>query len=49
MSQVKEDTPMFPALPAVAEFPAGVDRRSFLVRSAVIGAAFAMTGCDMSK
>jgi L-serine dehydratase len=31
------------------EIPEGIDRRSFLIRSAVIGAAAVMTGCDMPK
>jgi L-serine dehydratase len=31
------------------EIPEGVDRRSFLVRSAVISAAVVMTGCNMTK
>jgi L-serine dehydratase len=31
------------------EIPEGVDRRTFLMRTAVIGAAVVMTGCDMPK
>jgi L-serine dehydratase len=31
------------------QVPEGTDRRSFLMRSAVIGAAAVMTGCDMSR
>ena len=34
---------------AEMEIPEGVDRRTFLVRSAVIGAAVVMTGCNMTK
>ena len=37
------DDELFPALP-VESIPPGVDRRTFLMRSAVIGAAAAMTG-----
>ena len=44
-----KDTLPFPPLPTEPEVPEGVDRRRFLVRSAVIGAAVVMTGCDMSK
>lgn len=48
MSEREEDSMAVPVtLPG--DVPAGVDRRSFLMRSAVIGAAVAMTGCDMSK
>jgi len=39
-----EDSTEFPALPAETEIPAGIDRRTFLVRNAVIGAAAVMTG-----
>jgi len=39
----------FASTPAEVEIPEGVDRRSFLMRSAVIGAAVVMTGCDMPK
>ena len=33
---------------AITQAPAGVDRRSFLIRSAVGGAAAVMTGCSVS-
>jgi L-serine dehydratase len=35
---------LFPGLPAEPTLPAGVDRRTFLIRNAVIGAAAVMTG-----
>ena len=41
------DDGLFPASPAESAIPAGVDRRSFLMRNAVIGAAAAMTGTDL--
>jgi L-serine dehydratase len=44
----ESDAPLVP-MPAEVEIPEGVDRRSFLMRSAVIGAAVVMTGCDMPK
>jgi L-serine dehydratase len=34
----------FPASPAESTLPSGIDRRSFLIRNAVIGAAAVMTG-----
>ena len=34
----------FPELPANQNFPENIDRRTFLIRNAVIGAAAAMTG-----
>jgi len=49
MSPVTKDTLPFPPSPADVDVPAGTDRRSFLMRSAVIGAAAVMTGCDMPK
>src|SRR6186997_1710623 len=42
-SNPQECTPL-PAVPAETEVPAGIDRRSFLIRNAVIGAAAVMTG-----
>ena len=39
-----EDGTELPAVPAETEIPAGIDRRSFLIRNAVIGAAAVMTG-----
>ena len=38
------DDGLFPASPAESAIPSGVDRRSFLMRNAVIGAAAVMTG-----
>jgi L-serine dehydratase len=35
--------------PDLPEMPAGVDRRSFLMRSAAIGAAAVMTGCSVAE
>ena len=32
-----------------AEIPAGLDRRKFIIRSAVISAAAVMTGCTRSE
>ncbi|HZJ13915.1 MAG TPA: L-serine ammonia-lyase, iron-sulfur-dependent, subunit alpha, partial [Chthoniobacteraceae bacterium] len=37
------DAPLAPDVPAAANLPEGIDRRSFLVRNAVIGAAAVMT------
>ena len=37
------DKPQVPAEPSAAEIPAAIDRRSFLIRNAVIGAAAVMT------
>ena len=34
---------------AATAVPTGIDRRKFLVRSTVIGAAAILTGCDFSK
>src|SRR5215475_13421065 len=42
-SSHKEDD-VFPELPAASDLPENIDRRSFLMRNAVIGAAAAMTG-----
>jgi len=39
-----EDSIGIPATPVETEIPAGIDRRSFLIRNAVIGAAAVMTG-----
>jgi L-serine dehydratase len=39
-----ENSAPLPAVPAETEVPAGIDRRSFLIRNAVIGAAAVMTG-----
>ena len=37
-------SPCLSDVPAPTESPAGIDRRSFLIRNAVIGAAAVMTG-----
>lgn len=44
----RDDNRMTPMFPKEDEIPAGVDRRTFLMRSAVIGAAVAITGVNMS-
>src|SRR5690349_20224843 len=45
-NKVEEDNPLTDALEAIAqEIPHGVDRRRFLMRTAVGGAAAVMTGC----
>jgi L-serine dehydratase len=44
----KNVTPFLP-LPTGTDIPDNVDRRTFLVRTAVIGAAAVMTGCGMPK
>src|SRR5256714_9852482 len=36
--------PLFPELPAESNLPENIDRRTFIIRNAVIGAAAAMTG-----
>ena len=43
------DNALFPPSLTDAAVPEGADRRTFLVRSAVIGAAAVMTGCDVPK
>ena len=43
------DSRRVPPVAAEEHAPEGTDRRSFLMRSAVIGAAAVMTGCDMSR
>ena len=35
---------LFPELPAESDLPENIDRRTFIIRNAVIGAAAAMTG-----
>src|SRR5438067_12884464 len=35
---------LFPELPAESNLPENIDRRTFIIRNAVIGAAAAMTG-----
>jgi L-serine dehydratase len=39
-----KDDGLFPALPAEPAIPSNIDRRAFLIRNAVIGAAAVMTG-----
>ena len=47
---VKDDDrdPLDPS-PLVPEIPTGLDRRKFIMRSAVISAAAVMTGCTRSE
>jgi len=49
MKPNSEDSTLLPILPAEAESSEGVDRRSFLMRSAVISAAMVLTGCERPK
>src|SRR5678815_5826801 len=49
MKPENDDNLMFPALPEGSAIPEGAGRRAFIVRSAVIGAAAVMTGCDVPK
>ena len=44
MSASGHDDKLFPGLPEILNLPPTVDRRSFLIRNAVIGAAAVMTG-----
>jgi L-serine dehydratase len=44
MSTLGRNDELFPTLPAALEVPSHVDRRAFLIRNAVIGAAAVMTG-----
>src|SRR5688572_18377815 len=48
---VKNDDrdPLDPAASLPSEIPAGLDRRKFIIRSAVISAAAVMTGCTRSE
>jgi len=48
MKPEDEDNALFPPSIVNASVPVGADRRSFLVRSAVIGAAAVMTGHEVS-
>ncbi|HEX6749530.1 MAG TPA: L-serine ammonia-lyase [Longimicrobium sp.] len=43
-----DDSDLFDPAPQVAMVPAGLDRRKFLMRSAVISATAVMTGCERS-
>src|SRR6476646_6152622 len=43
-SNPQDDSTPPTILPAETELPAGIDRRSFIIRNAVIGAAAVMTG-----
>jgi L-serine dehydratase len=49
MKPTNDDDALFEAPPVEANLPEGADRRTFLMRSAVIGAAAVMTGCDVPK
>ena len=40
---------LVPLVPEEGQTPEGIDRRSFLMRSAVIGAAVVMTGTEMTS
>ena len=44
MSDSSKDDELVPGLPALSDLPSDVDRRSFLMRNAAIGAAAVMTG-----
>jgi L-serine dehydratase len=44
MTHSGRDDDLFPVLPEPSELPAGIDRRTFLIRNAAIGAAAVMTG-----
>ena len=48
MNPKDDDVTKSPIQPTEVEIPEGVDRRKFLVRSAVIGAAVIMNGTEMS-
>jgi len=49
MKPLTEDNLLSPPFPAEAPVPEGAPRRAFIMRSAVIGAAAVMTGCDVPK
>jgi L-serine dehydratase len=44
MSKSTKDEELFPVLSAISDLPSNIDRRSFLMRNAAIGAAAVMTG-----
>ena len=48
MKKSDKDSGLFPPVLPSTEVPSGVDRRTFLMRSAVVGAAVAITGINMS-
>jgi len=48
MKPALDESAFLPAMPPQAELPAGIDRRTFLMRHATIGAAVVMTGVEMS-
>jgi L-serine dehydratase len=48
MKPKSDDAALLPSAAEQVEIPEGVDRRKFLMRSAVIGAAVVMTGSEMS-
>ena len=49
MKPDSDKSTLFPILPTEAEIPKGVDRRAFLMRSAVVSAAVVLTGCEKPK
>ena len=48
MKRKSKNIDLFPHVPEESEIPKGVDRRTFLMRSAVVGVAVAITGVDLS-
>src|SRR5690349_126004 len=44
-----QDNELFPDLPDSSKLPSHIDRRTFLVRNAVIGAAAVMTGTTWTR
>ena len=44
MKQSDNDNNVFPGIPETSTLPSNIDRRTFIIRNAVIGAAAAMTG-----
>ena len=48
MKKKEEDSELFSLVPPGGNVPSGVDRRTFLMRSAVVGAAVVITGVNLS-
>ena len=48
MKPAPDESAFLPTLPLRADLPSGIDRRTFLMRHATIGAAVVMTGVEMS-